>query len=278
MHKTSKNKSLRNYSVDYRDLYGRDIFSASNEDKFFDGDFEEESGFIKKESTDESKKEKKEVSFQHVFKYVLRKTMKILVTSVVISVAIILITVILGVVMDVEKREKLISFDNLIWPVVMQDPEPFSQECPLNTETMLKVGVWDASCHYKMDKVLFDKDGRQIILGKDVRESVRKIFNVDIDVKESIPDGMYFFNYDISEDKFYVEPINKDQYFTPHTKSYEDMENNLTKLTVEYLVPQSQYDEVAKKSKERKVEKVMQYILKEDERTKNKYIFKICNV
>ncbi len=256
-----------------------DIFSASNEDKFFEGDIsQKENNFVNITSnSNDIKGKQNEISFQQVLEYMFKKTIKISVASLIITIFIVLIAVIFGVVIDIEKREKLISYDNLIWPVVMQDPEPFSQEHPLNKETILKAGVWDASFRCRNDHSFFDKDGRQIILGQDVRDSVYKLFKVDIDIKESIPDGIFFFNYNASEDKFYVESISSDQCFTPHTKNCENIGNNLIKLTVEYLVPQNQFDEGMKISKEKKVEKVMQYILKDDEFTKNKYVFKITN-
>lgn len=280
MYKGNKSRNSRSYSVDYRGLYGKDIFSASQEDKFFDGDANQDD--VKSVNTslknNITQGEIKESSFQHIIGYMFKKTIKILVTSLIITIFIVLIVAIFGVVIDIEKREQLIYYDNLIWPVVMQDPEPFNNENPLNRETMLKAGVWDACLRYKSDRGLFDKDGRQIISGQDVRDSVYKLFNVDIDIKESIPDGIFFFNYNSLEDNFYVESISSDQCFTPHTKNCENIGNNLIKLTVEYLVPQNQFDEGMKINKEKKVEKVMQYILKDDEFTKNKYVFKVCGV
>ena len=282
MYNGNENKNLRSrsYNIDYRSFYGRDIFSEGHEGKFFDGDTNQDDVNSVNISLDNNiiQKRKKESSFQHIIEYMFKKTIKILVTSLIITIFIVLIVAVFGVVIDIEKREQLISYDNLIWPVVMQDPEPFDQDHPLNKETMLKAGVWDASSRYKVDKGLFDKDGRQIISGQDVKNSIQKLFNVDIDIKESIPDGIFFFNYNVLEDKFYVESISSDQSFIPRTKNCEKMGNGLIKLTVEYLIPQNQFDDVMKIDKEKKVEKVMEYVLSVDEESKRQYISKIYNI
>ena len=279
MYKVKKNRNFRNYSFDYRNLYGKDVFSISKKDKSFDDiTVKEDVEYIKTPKIDfdeDEKTKKKKSSFQHFLKYMLKKVIKILATSVIITALVFLIAAVFGTVMELEKKEQLISYDNLIWPVVAQDPEPFDQEHPLNRETMLKTGVLDACLRCKSGSDAFDDSGRLVISGQDVKDSVYKLFKTNIDIKESIPDGTFFFKYDVSEDNFYVESINNDLYFTPHTKYCENIGDNMIKLTVEYLIPKSQFDGVFDVGKEARVGKVMQYFLKKDDQNKNFYLIKV---
>lgn len=265
-----KNKKITEYDVDYTALYDN---SCLKQQSFNDVTI------IESEDVDrpaKNKKLNKTSTFQHFTKFLLKKVPKTLFTSLIITVFIVLVISVFGFFLEFDEKRLLSDYDRFIFPVVMQNPAPFSPDSPPNNQLMLKSGIDDVYMNSNSDVLPFDPDGRQIILGQDVRNSISKLFNYDVPFDDATLSTVSSCSYDPSSDIFFIEPIHNHFFFSPHTIKSESIDKNLTKLTVEYLVSDLSFFELqSDKLNKKSVEKTMTYFLKDCTDSKNKYIFKV---
>lgn len=170
-----------------------------------------------------------------------------------------------------EKIENYESYDNLIWPIVMQDPPCFDEKNPLDEKIKIKSALWDTAMNLK-DKVFdYDEDDMIIFPAKEVQKSYEKLFGEEINYEFlcSVKDPFYKFNKPKKE--FSVKVTSGTDRFFPHTVDAFWEKNNII-LKVGYIVPQDQFDENMNPLAEAKTEKFANYKLRKNKMTGKFYV------
>lgn len=166
---------------------------------------------------------------------------------------------------------KFVEYDRFIWPVVMQDPEPFDEQNPPNFELMLNSSVWVAAANQQPNCLNSDNNGRVIISIEDVNKACNTLFGKDLQMfNEDSSLYMNFYEFDSNKKIFYVEAISNDRCFMPKTISLSNKNDRLV-LKVGYFVP----DHRDIKNEKVKMKKQMKYILRKNSKTGKFYISEI---
>lgn len=172
------------------------------------------------------------------------------------------------------KIESFESYDNLIWPVVMQDPPCFDEKNPLDEKIKIKSALWDTAMNSKDKNLDYDEDDMIIFPANEVQKSYERLFGEEINynVLDVIKDPFYKFNK--AKNEFSVKVMSGTDMFLPHTVDAFWENNNLI-LKVGYVVPQDQFDENMNKYEVAKPEKYANYKLKKNKKTGDFYV---CSV
>lgn len=172
------------------------------------------------------------------------------------------------------KIESYENYDNLIWPIVMQDPPCFDEKNPLDEKIKIKSAIWDTSMNLKGQNLDYDDDDMIIFPAKEVEKSYEKLFGerINYNFLDSIKDSFYKFNKQKKE--FSVRVMSGTDQFWPHTVDAFWEKNNLI-LKVGYVVPQDQFDENMNPVSKVKTEKFANYKLRKNKKTGKLYV---CSV
>ena len=165
------------------------------------------------------------------------------------------------------KPVNLEQYDDLIWPVVLQDPPEFDEKVPLDNETMLRSSVWDASFRLKEKEELFDENGRLMVSTDELQGSNEKLFGKKLELENFENSDENFFMFDKEKKIFLVDSISADERPLPKTVSAK-VSKNKTRLKVEYFTPDKESTEP---------EKTMKYLLKRGDSGKE-YIAGVKNI
>ena len=285
MNESQRNKYVCSYSADYRSLYdkrkcGTRCISAS-----IYPIVKRNEGIYTDISLDSINKEKNNPEFKECdYKTYERKNtthsglLNVLLRTSLISVILVLCISCLGAVShffcEGQASERLRYYDSVIWPVVMQDPEPFDEKHMPNLRMILNAAIWKSAVQNEGEACEYDNMGRLILSQAKVEQSVKELFGKNIDIKSAISDDVYFYKYDQAQSRFYVEAVSGEQFFSPRTVSFRN-EGTAVVLDVEYIVPQQQFDGLSEGINDLKAEKYMQYIIKKDPQPNKEYISEI---
>ncbi len=166
------------------------------------------------------------------------------------------------------------SYDNLIWPVVMQDPPCFDEKNPLDEKIKIKSALWDTAMNLKDKDLSYDEDDMIIFPAEEVQNSYERLFGEEInyDILDVIKDP--FYNFNKAKKEFSVKVMSGTDRFFPHTVDAFWEKNSLI-LKVRYVIPQDQFDENMNLITEVKTEKFANYKLKKNKKTGEFYV---CSV
>ena len=170
--------------------------------------------------------------------------------------------------------ESFESYDNLIWPVVAEDPPCFDEKNPLDEKIKIKSAIWDTAMNLKDKNLDYDENEMIVFPANEVQKSYEKLFGEEInyDFINGINDPFYKFNK--ANKEFSVKVVSGVDKFFPHTVDAFWEKNNLI-LKVGYIVPQDQFDENMNPITKLKPEKYANYKLKKNKKTGNLYV---CSV
>ena len=243
-----KDKCISPYSVNYKALYGTQgsIFEISEDPKkgkrFLSG----------------SKNNRKQSKF-----------FKLFLISLLLAVFSVAFVMAVGFFTFREDAVNLKKFDNIILPVVMQNPEPFNEKNPPSSQTVINSAVWDAAMNNQ--EVISDELGRVILSKEEVNKSANRLFNVGIDFDEieNSQDNFYIFRHEKND--FLVSAISGTDNFVPHTVNFCKKGSEII-LKVGYVIPANGFNSNMTLLSENKIEKYMQYHLKKNKSTGKYFI------
>lgn len=164
------------------------------------------------------------------------------------------------------KFRELRDYDGLIWPIVMQDPEPFGGDLQPKPKMMIKAAIWRLAEVKKGDTNAFDTDGKLIISKKEIDETTNKLFGKTVELKNEIINDIYFVDYDEKRQVMLIDSVSCDQNFIPETLNCL-CENDKIILNVAYVLPETEFSLIKNLINKPVCEKQMKYIL--DSNTKN---------
>ena len=243
-----KDKCISPYSVNYKALYG-------NQSPVVEVSADEKKG---KRFLSGSKNNKKQSRF-----------FKLFLISLFLAIFSIAFVMAVGFFTFREEAVNLKKFDNIILPVVMQNPEPFNEKNPPSPQTVINSAVWDAAMNNQ--EVISDEFGRVILSKDEVNKSANRLFNMDIDFNgiENSKDNFYIFQPEKND--FLVSAISGTDNFVPHTVNFCKKGSEII-LKVGYVVPANGFNSNMTLLSENKVEKYMQYHLKKNKSTGKYFI------
>lgn len=243
-----KDKCISPYSVNYKALYG-------NQNPVLDISSDEKKG---KRFLGSSKNNKNQ---SRIFKLFL--------ISLFLAAFSIAFVMAVGFFSCREDAVNLKKFDNIILPVVMQNPEPFNEKNPPSSQIVINSAVWDAAMNNQ--EVISDDLGRIILSKDEVNKSANRLFNVDIDFNgiENSKDNFYIFQPEKND--FLVSAISGTDNFVPHTVNFCKKGSEII-LKVGYVVPANGFNSNMTLLSEDKIEKYMQYHLKKNKSTGKYFI------
>lgn len=243
-----KDKCISPYSVNYKALYG-------NQDSMVEVHSDSKKG---KRFLTSAKNNRRKSRF-----------LKFLFVSLFFTVSSIIFVMAIGFFGKRENIMSLKKFDNIILPVVMQNPEPFSEKNPPSMAMIVKSSVWDAAMNNK--NIDSDEMGRVILTEDEVNESANRLFNMNIDFEgiESSTNDFYVFQRD--KNNFLVNAISGTNNFVPHTVNFCQKGSEII-LKVGYVIPEDGFNSSMTLLSENKIEKYMQYHLKKNQNTGKYFI------
>ena len=243
-----KDKCISPYSVNYKALYG-----AQSPVIELDGGQKKGKRFL-----NGSKNNRKQSRF-----------LKFFLVSLFLAAFSVAFVMAVGFFTFRDDAANLKKFDNIILPVVMQNPEPFNEKNPPCPKTVINSAVWDAAMNNR--EVISDELGRVILSKDEVNKSANRLFNVDIDFDgiENSKDNFYIFQPEKND--FLVSSVSGTDNFVPHTVSYCKKDSEII-LKVGYVTPANGFNGNMTLFSENKIEKYMQYHLKKNKSTGKYFI------
>ncbi|MGN1043964.1 MAG: hypothetical protein ACI4PR_04085 [Acutalibacteraceae bacterium] len=243
-----KDKCIKPYSVNYKALYGK-------RNSIIEIDLPEKKG---KRFLNSPKNKAKPSKF-----------LKFIIISLIFAVSSVIFAIAIGFFTGRETAVDLKKFDDIILPVVMQNPEPFSENNPPRAQTVLNSSIWDAAMNKR--EVISDELGRIVLSESEINESANRLFNMDIDFDkvENFSEGFYVFQR--NENKFLVNSLSGTDNFAPKTLNFCKKDSEII-LKVGYVVPGDRFNGSMTDFSENKIEKCMQYHLKKNKNTGKYFI------
>ncbi len=163
------------------------------------------------------------------------------------------------------------SYDNFIWPVVMQDPSPFNEKTPPDIKTVTEASLWDCAMRNKFDESKFDDDGMLVLSYDEVERTAKKLFGDGIYLNGLKDMSGSFYKYNPFKREFTIAPVSGVNGYVPHTvKALRH--NDEVFLNVGYVSPKDQFNSEMNKVNPNKVEKFARYKLTKSSETGNFYI------
>ena len=243
-----KDKCISPYSVNYKALYG-------NQNPVVDISSDEKKG---KRFLGSSKNNKNQT-----------RIFKLFLISLFLAAFSIAFVMAVGFFSCRDDAVNLKKFDNIILPVVMQNPEPFNEKNPPSSQTVINSAVWDAAMNNQ--EVISDELGRVILSKEEVNKSANRLFNLDIDFDkiENSRDNFYIFRHEKND--FLVSAISGTDNFVPHTVNFCKKGSEII-LKVGYVIPANGFNSNMTLLSENKIETYMQYHLKKNKGTGKYFI------
>jgi len=169
-----------------------------------------------------------------------------------------------------ENRENLI-YNNLIWPIAMQDPSSFNEEVPPSDKLILDSSVWYSAINKKIDSPPFNEECSLVLNEEEVKNSVKTLFGSKIASRDIQPESSYFYDFDDTNKNFTVRLEDSLEKFCPHIISSIQKDSGII-LRVGYMSPKSKFDNKNPSESDLEFEKTAKYILKKDSSTQKFYI------
>lgn len=169
-------------------------------------------------------------------------------------------------------KNKIIEYENFIAPVVLMDVVPFESVDKLDEKIRLQVGIWSLVTNKKTENYKTTESGQTLIPAVDIEAECAKIFGPNQKfTHESFADYQSQFYYDESTQSYKL-PITGRVGYIPQISKVE-RDNHLTKLTVNYIPPQTWSGDAKGNKLEPTSDKTLYYFL--DKKGDNKFITKI---
>lgn len=127
------------------------------------------------------------------------------------------------------------KYNNYLAPVVMHDPEPFSEITEVSSEVIVSSSIWRNIFQNGLENYQeFDEQGLTLMPLKDVQESAVDLFGpaAKINTEESIFGP--FYSYSPGENNFHISTISNLGTFVPYTEEISEKNDELM-LKVSYV-------------------------------------------
>lgn len=208
-----------------------------------------------------------------------KSAFRMLAASFLLAIFLILIIFCSGVFGISQNNSKFAEYDNFIWPVVMQDPDPFNEQSQPSKEIILNASVWKAASEKRTDDYNYDIYGRVLVNLKEVITACHALFGDKINISlENINPNNKFYEYAPEKNIFYVDAVSYDQCFMPQTVSITNESEHIIALKVNYITVNSQINLYSNTHGENHPEKIMEYRLKKDSKNNYFYIYEIRKI
>jgi hypothetical protein len=194
--------------------------------------------------------------------------------SVTLTAFLIVFAIAMSVFDKGDEAWNLKNYDDMIWPVVMQDPKPFDENCPPDNETMLKASLWELAMDRKNSNNSWNSEQQLVISKSDVESAGKKLFGKETNFSGINPEGSDFYKFDDSRNAFLVEPISGTDGFLPHTVTAKHEGDDVI-LKVGYVSPKNQFSSSMDSVYNNRVEKYAKYRLKKNANTGNFYVLSV---
>ncbi|MBR2578609.1 MAG: hypothetical protein IKE41_00510, partial [Clostridia bacterium] len=159
------------------------------------------------------------------FKKILRKNrkkhninaVKFLLICLILMASIVAISIALSVAEKGDNALGLSDYDNFIWPVVMQNPESFNENSPVEVNTMISAAVWKAAGEKKDEKSKFNENQELVLSVSEVKEACEDLFDRTFKENDLIGLNEDFFRFDEDKRCFFVKSVSGVDNYVPHT-------------------------------------------------------------
>ncbi len=167
------------------------------------------------------------------------------------------------------------KYDELILPVVMQNPPNFDEKHPLSDDVMAEASIWklamEKNKNAEYNPSFFDHNQNLILDYDDVSDACFDLFGREFNKKnlKNISGGFYFF--DSKNNKFIVKSVSGVS--CPLGKTVNiTKRGNYIQLEVEYIIPSEQFGKDMKLVDSPKIDNRKIYELKSNRFTGDLYI------
>lgn len=285
MYKYERSKKIlrpESYSFDYSRVYDTNrLYVSGGEGRRF-SHFEKEKKHLEKPKRNKTyrfAKIEKPQKFKHVEKYqngagVFSGLFRFMFACVFLTAFLAAFAIAVSVFDKGDEAWNLKNYDDMIWPVVMQDPKPFDESNPPDKETMLKASLWKLAMNRNNMNESWNEKSQLVLPKSDVESAGKKLFGKEPDFSGLTQKGSGFYKFDDSKNAFLVEPISGTDGFLPHTVN-ACHEGDDVVLKVGYVSPKNQFNSEMNKVFNNKVEKYAKYRLKKNINTGNFYILSV---
>lgn len=189
-------------------------------------------------------------------------TFKVICCSAALSVFIIMVAFFPSVLGAAHNEFKFMQYDRLIWPVVMQDPDFFSEDNPPSNELLLDASVWKAASEKSEDSCSYDNKGRVILSTEEIETACKTLFGDERNISpENIKNK--FYEYNPEQNLFYVDAVSHEQCFMPNTVGVTQ-HKDLIILKVDYVNMDENSNLNYRSAKCYKPKKHMEYLLRKN--------------
>lgn len=226
--------------------------------------------FSKTPKTDGYLEADKKKNNMHVFSGLFR----FIFACVVLTAFLIAFAIAVSVLDKGEEALGFKNYDDIIWPVVMQDPQPFDETSPPDKEIMLKASLWELAMERKNMSDAWNEEQQLVLPKNDVESAGEKLFGKEQDFGGLDCNNSDFYKFDNSKNTFIVEPISGTDGFLPHTIN-ACYEGDDVVLKVGYVSPKNQFNSKMNSIFENKIEKYAKYRLKKNLNTGNFYVLSV---
>ncbi len=170
------------------------------------------------------------------------------------------------------------DYNMFIWPVVMQDPEPFSENVPPPNDIVMNASIWKAASE-KSSQNNFDFDGKILVTLYEAELACDALFGNNIKLNpndETLRKKFYEFNTE--KNLFYVDCVSYDQCYMPNTVNLLNLGNSIV-LKVDYIVMDSPINKGFHNiNSDISINKKMEYCLKKNYKNDKFYISSIREI
>lgn len=173
------------------------------------------------------------------------------------------------------------DINNIVCPLVMQDPSPFNSIEEADPISLTYACVWyTILSHQENEYDSYDEYNRIVIPLKDVEDSAKILFGYSNNVRLENPSEDSFFEMDFDNRLVYILPCSNCDCYMPKIISKESKFKDTIIVKVGYISPMDPCRLACKQDDllEPTPEKSMNYILKKDKKACNFYIDAVNNI
>ena len=212
---------------------------------------------------------------KYIFNYNFVKsspTFRIILATVAMATLILTVLIFSNVFCKTNNDTHFLEYDKFIWPVVMQDPNPFDENNPPTDDVVLNSSVWKAASEKNgYYENYYDSKGKVLVTLEDANSACKNLFGNSMELNiDNLNHKKTFYEFIKEEKTFHVDCLSYDQCYIPNVIDLLDLGSTII-LKVNYKTLDSFFNN------NNSVKKCMEYYLKKQPINNKFYIYKISN-
>lgn len=170
------------------------------------------------------------------------------------------------------------DYNKFLYPIVMQNPEPFSENNPPPYYLIMNASIWKAASEKDNSDCNYDETGKILVTLEDAKQACSSLFGDNTKLEPNCESHYKsFYEYNSEKQIFYVDCVSHDQCYMPNTVNAINLGNTIL-LKVDYVKIGPSDDLEKYPNDDQSTQKHMEYYLKKNINNGKFYVSEIKKI